>query len=287
MDHCTTNSSETAIDMTRQTEAVQQQQSNQRDECAVKTSGSVDRVISRNKPSQSRQRVKSGHGTVTFKMSGVWKTAISPKSTLPCKYSTVSCLWKKGHFPFGSGCPFWKSTKVCFIQKGTVIAKGDPNVQFKIDTDHVFHEIFKEVKKPALQKVTKPLTWTGMLTTSVIGVSNMLLQKGDRHTLEKVYDVKKSAFGTMCHLIDWAQSTCNKKVMTKDLEALGLTWACERFHDFFTGQHFVKETNHKLSLLGGQKLNTLRPIGCGGIHCFQMRLMRYSFKICHVPGKSL
>ncbi|KAI2645074.1 Retrovirus-related Pol polyprotein [Labeo rohita] len=49
---------EKVIDMVRQTEAAKQQQSNLRGECAVRTSGFVDRVISRNKPTQSRQRDK-------------------------------------------------------------------------------------------------------------------------------------------------------------------------------------------------------------------------------------
>lgn len=92
---------------------------------------------------------------------------------------------------------------------GTVMAEGDPwlidikikdcEVQFKIDTgadvtvmpDHVFHEIFKDEKKPALQRATKPLLGPGCSPLNVIGVSNMLLQKGDKHTLEEVYVVKR------------------------------------------------------------------------------------------------
>lgn len=68
-------------------------------------------------------------------------------------------------------------------------------------------------------------------------------------------------------------------------EALGLTWACERFRDFLLGKHFCLETDHKplLSLLGAQALDLLPP----RIQRFRMRLMRYSYDIVHVPGKSL
>ncbi|KAK7878780.1 hypothetical protein WMY93_030940 [Mugilogobius chulae] len=68
-------------------------------------------------------------------------------------------------------------------------------------------------------------------------------------------------------------------------EALALTWACERFNDFILGLHFELETDHKplVSLLGGQALDALPP----RIQRFRMRLMRYSYTIKHIPGKSL
>lgn len=68
-------------------------------------------------------------------------------------------------------------------------------------------------------------------------------------------------------------------------EALGLTWACERFRDFLIGKQFCLETDHKplLSLLGAQALDLLPP----RIQCFRMRLMHYSYSIVYAPGKSL
>ena len=70
-----------------------------------------------------------------------------------------------------------------------------------------------------------------------------------------------------------------------EMEALGLTWAGERFRDFLIGKQFYVETDHEplLSLLGAQELDLL-PLG---IQRFRMRLMRYSYFIVHVPGKSL
>lgn len=68
-------------------------------------------------------------------------------------------------------------------------------------------------------------------------------------------------------------------------EALALTWACERFNDFILGLRFELETDHKplVSLLGGQALDALPP----RIQRFRMRLMRYSYFVTHVAGKSL
>ncbi|KAL0160136.1 hypothetical protein M9458_043861, partial [Cirrhinus mrigala] len=55
--------------------------------------------------------------------------------------------------------------------------------------------------------------------------------------------------------------------------------------DFLIGKHFEMETDHKplLSLLGSQALDALPP----RIQRFKMQLMRYSYSIVHVPGKSL
>ncbi|XP_060798261.1 uncharacterized protein K02A2.6-like [Neoarius graeffei] len=68
-------------------------------------------------------------------------------------------------------------------------------------------------------------------------------------------------------------------------EALGLTWACERFRNFLIGKHFLLETDHKLllSLLGSQALDALPP----HIQQFRMRLMRYLYNIANVPGKCI
>lgn len=68
-------------------------------------------------------------------------------------------------------------------------------------------------------------------------------------------------------------------------EALALTWACDRFHDYILGLKFRLETDHKplIPLLGSKSLSELPP----RIQRFRMRLMRFSYDITHVPGKEL
>lgn len=209
---------EKAIDMARQSEAVKQQQSNLRGECVTsKASGSVDRVINKNKTFQSRQKVKSYHGAnEKYKQSQsrchkCGKSPSHPKTHCPANSVFCHACGKKGHYQ--KVCA--SSRKVNEIQEkdddiflGTVMAEGDPwlvdiiikdcEIQFKIDTgadvtvmpDHIFHRIFKDGKKPALLKVTKPLLGPGCAPLSVVGVSNIRLQKGEKHTLEEVYVVK-------------------------------------------------------------------------------------------------
>ena len=68
-------------------------------------------------------------------------------------------------------------------------------------------------------------------------------------------------------------------------EALTLTWACERFADYLIGLDFHVETDHKpLIPLFSSKLLDELPLR---VQRFRMRMMRFSFEISHVPGKSL
>lgn len=68
-------------------------------------------------------------------------------------------------------------------------------------------------------------------------------------------------------------------------EALAVTWACEKFSDFLIGMKFSLETDHKplIALLESKAICDLPP----RVQRFRMRLMRYEYEICHVPGKSL
>ena len=70
-----------------------------------------------------------------------------------------------------------------------------------------------------------------------------------------------------------------------ELEALGITWACEKFDYYLVGRIFEIETDHKplISLLGEKDLSQL-PIR---VQRFKMRLMRYSFEIFHTPGSCM
>eukprot|EP00731_Ephydatia_muelleri_P000002 Em0001g2a len=68
-------------------------------------------------------------------------------------------------------------------------------------------------------------------------------------------------------------------------EALGVTWACERFRDFLTGLQFQIETDHKplVPLLGSKNLEDL-PLR---VQRFRLRLIRFKYTISHIPGKEL
>ena len=68
-------------------------------------------------------------------------------------------------------------------------------------------------------------------------------------------------------------------------EALALAWTCEKFEDYITGKKIQLETDPKplVPLLGTTHLDCLPP----RILRFRLRLMRFNYTICHVPGKEL
>lgn len=68
-------------------------------------------------------------------------------------------------------------------------------------------------------------------------------------------------------------------------EALAATWACERLSSYLLGLEFTVRTDQKplISLLGSRSLDDLPP----RILRFRLRLLRFNYKIIHVPGKQL
>eukprot|EP00118_Oscarella_pearsei_P023104 m.272463 g.272463 ORF g.272463 m.272463 type:complete len:1311 (+) comp40563_c0_seq3:40-3972(+) len=81
-------------------------------------------------------------------------------------------------------------------------------------------------------------------------------------------------------------SDAEKRYAQIEKEALALAWAADKFRMYLLGmEEFTIETDHKplIPLLGNKDLSDLPP----RIQRFKMRLMRYKYKIIHVPGKEM
>ena len=80
-------------------------------------------------------------------------------------------------------------------------------------------------------------------------------------------------------------STTEKRYTQIEKEALAVTWACEKFHDYILGSKFSIESDHKplIPLLSTKSLDHLPP----RIVHFRLRLDRYNYTIQHVAGKEL
>lgn len=70
-----------------------------------------------------------------------------------------------------------------------------------------------------------------------------------------------------------------------ELEALAITYACEKFDYYLVGRKFDVETDHKplISLLNEKDLSQL-PLR---VQRFKMRLMRYDFVVSYTPGSCM
>lgn len=80
-------------------------------------------------------------------------------------------------------------------------------------------------------------------------------------------------------------STTEKRYVQIEKEALALTWACEKFHEFIYGLSFKLETDHKplIFLLRAKSLDELNP----RLQRMRMRLMHYDYDIYYIPGKDI
>ena len=74
---------------------------------------------------------------------------------------------------------------------------------------------------------------------------------------------------------------CEQRYSQTEKEALGVVWACERFHAYVYGMKFIVETDHKpLETIYGPRS---RP--CARIERWVLRLQPYDFNVMYRPGR--
>lgn len=94
--------------------------------------------------------------------------------------------------------------------------------------------------------------------------------------------VQKQAAGP--RVISYASrglSDVERRYSQTEKEALGIVWACERFHPYIYGLHFELLTDHKplLAIYGPRSRPSAR------IERWVLRLQAYSFTVNYIPGK--
>ena len=82
-----------------------------------------------------------------------------------------------------------------------------------------------------------------------------------------------------------AMSATEQRYAQIEKEALGITWASERFEDYLIGLKFHIETDHRplVPLLSTRNLEDLPA----RVQQFRMRMTRFTYSVSHVPGKAL
>ncbi|MCG7878633.1 MAG: RNase H-like domain-containing protein [Candidatus Thiodiazotropha endolucinida] len=137
-----------------------------------------------------------------------------------------------------------------------------------------FDQIKKELTKSPILALYDPNRYTVVSSdASNYGIGSVLMQKQDDGQLKPVAYASRALTPT------------EQRYATIEKEALGITWACERFRDFLIGKLFHINTDHKplVSLLGNKDISELSL----RIQRFRMRLMHFSYTISHVEGKKL
>ena len=75
-------------------------------------------------------------------------------------------------------------------------------------------------------------------------------------------------------------SDIERRYSQTEKEALGLVWACERFHKFLFGKTFELLTDHKpLEFIFSEKS---KP--CARVERWVLRMLSYNYVVRHIPG---
>ena len=137
-----------------------------------------------------------------------------------------------------------------------------------------FSKLKDEVStQPVLALYSPKLDTIVSAEASSYGIGAVLLQRLLDRSVKPVSYASRSLTPTV------------QKYAQIEKEALGVTWACERFRDFLTGLQFQIERDHKplVPLLGSKNLEDL-PLR---VQRCRLRLMRFKYTISHIPGKEL
>ena len=76
-------------------------------------------------------------------------------------------------------------------------------------------------------------------------------------------------------------SDVERRYSQTEKEALGLVWACEKFHIYVYGTEFDLITDHKPL----QAIYSPRSKPCARVERWVLRLQPYTYKVIHIPGK--
>ena len=140
---------------------------------------------------------------------------------------------------------------------------------------------FGERQKTAFQKLKTamseaktlsyfdPKATTRLITdASPVGLGAVLIQIQDEKPAVIAYASK-------------SLTPVERRYSQTEKEALGIVWACERFHQYIYGIRFELLTDHKpLETIYGK-----RSKPCARIERWVLRLQAYDFSVKHIPGK--
>lgn len=143
-----------------------------------------------------------------------------------------------------------------------------------IEQNRAFNAIKEElIKSPALAWFDhrKETAITSDASSYAIGAE--LKQKDDQGGYRTIAYASKTLTKAQQN---WAQI---------EKEGYTMVWACERFKDFISGIEVTLETDHKplVPIFMTKPLDELTP----KLQRMRLRLMRYKYGVCHVPGKEL
>ncbi|UYV69541.1 K02A2.6-like [Cordylochernes scorpioides] len=141
------------------------------------------------------------------------------------------------------------------------------------DQDRAFDQIKKNlISAPGLALYDPSLPITVSADASSFGLGAVIWQTKDGLRQVIAYASRRL-------------SETEKRYAQIEKEALAITWACEKFKQYIQGLVITLETDHKplVPIFTSKNIDDLTP----RIQRLRLRIMRYSYKMVHTPGKNL
>ena len=142
------------------------------------------------------------------------------------------------------------------------------------EQDRAFDALKQELTKPTVLALYDPTAKSKVSAdASSFGLGAVLLQKNSEN------EWRPEAYASR------SLSETERRYAQIEKEALAVTWSCEKFSEYILGSKFEIKTDHKplVPLLSSRHLNDLPP----RVLRFRLRMARFEYTICHVPGKLL
>ena len=139
---------------------------------------------------------------------------------------------------------------------------------------------FGEVEQQAFEALKQALSKAETLAYFDVNAKTMVMADASPIGLGAILIQKQDGIPRVVSYASRSLSAVERRYSQTEKEALGLVWACEKFHPYIYGVEFDLLTDHKPL----QFIYSPRSKPCARIERWMLRLQPYRYRVVHIPG---